>query len=208
MPSRGYYLAVFVGQCRCVHILPKGCIKSWCWSSPFSLFYTGAYCRYFSLANWPLLPWLGALARDCVHAASRHTHPHLPFICNNKGLLLTFIGWLFIIGISHTHMVVPKLSITKTLKQNITMATSALRWLWTSLAFTFENLKKKSFKEHTASLQRRLRVASAVIAGEKFKNVYWGFLVRSIISKNAMNSYYLWPCCLVSWEKVENGCAR
>lgn len=80
------------------------------------------------------------------------------------------------------------------------MATSTLPPLWTSPAFAFETLMKKRFKDHTPSLQRGLGVASTILAEEKFKMCI-GFLVRSIISKNAVNSHYFWPCCLVSWGK-------
>lgn len=125
-----------------------------------------------------------------------HTRTFLSSAINKSfhWLRLTFLHW------HHTHTVASKLNITRALKQNRNMATSTLPRLWTSPAFAFETLMKKSFKDHTPSLQRRLRVASTVLAEKKFKMCI-GFLVRSIISKTAMNSHYFWPCCLVSWGK-------
>lgn len=89
------------------------------------------------------------------------------------------------------------------------MATSTLPLLWTSLAFAFKALMKKKrnaskttlplFKGDSglprqSSLRRNLKDAHWVFSEEHY-------LHTPRPPKNAINSHYFLPCCLVSREK-------
>lgn len=57
--------------------------------------------------------------------------------------------------------------------------------------------RKKASKTTLPLIKGDLGLPRQSLQSRKFK-VCIGFLVRSIISKNFVNSHYFWPCCLVS----------